>query len=593
MPWTLPAAACAILEDRLATQSRARIFHNASEIIECSDVDGVVPALERLEAAVGNGFHAVGYLSYELGYAFEPKLSRIIPERRNMPLMWFAVCEPPLCIRAKSLDEFFAQLGPPPPIACLRAAADQEAHAEKLRRVLEYIEAGDIYQANITFPMRFAYDGDPLKLYAALRVLQPVSHGGFLRMADKTLLSVSPELWIDIDGHHATMRPMKGTVARGANALADEAAKTALLADAKQLAENLMIVDLLRNDFSRIAEIGTVRVPALFTLETYPGFHALTSTIAAQIKPGITLRQMIEALFPCGSIVGVPKIRAREIIRELEPQARDVYTGSIGAISPGGKMRFNVAIRTVVLGADGEASLGVGGGIVADSDPAAEYQEARLKARFLDGLQENYQLIETFRLSAAHGLVRIKLHMDRLEHSALKLGFVFDRAGAEAELATLPATSVDLRVRLTLARDGTLKIETQPLATPSKGILRVMIAKKRLDPGDPFLRHKTTRRDLYESAFAQATETGFDEAIFLNRRGEIAEACRSTVFIETQNGLATPDLESGVLPGVLRQSLIESGQAYTKTLFLGDLRETKKFFLGSSLRGLRGAVLIE
>lgn len=315
--------------------------------------------------------------------------------------------------------------------------------------------------------MRFRYAGDPLALYGALRAGQPVAHGGVVALGDRTVLSVSPERFVQVCGDEAMTRPMKGTGARGLDPDADETARQAVAADPKQQTENLMIVDLLRNDPARISTPGSVRTPSLFTVETYPTFHALTSTVTAQLRPGVGLRERIAALFPCGSIVGAPKIRASEVIRELEAEPRGVYTGAIGVVEPGGDMAFNVAIRTAVISADGAGRYGVGGGIVADSDPLAEYDEALLKARVLQDLATDYGLIETWRWSpggGSFGWICISIG----SASSAKLGFRFDRPEAEARLgAGARAWSDrdgDQRVRLLLARTGGLTITREAVA---------------------------------------------------------------------------------------------------------------------------------
>ena len=284
-----------------------------------------------------------------------------MPAPSATPLLWLGLFDPPAQVEGAALDRMFAGLGPPPPIR-LAHVEDRARHVAGVQEALRLIVAGDIYQVNLTFPVDFRYPGDPLALYAAMRARQPVAHGGVAALGDVTVLSVSPELWISVSDDAAMARPMKGTVARGKNAAEDAAARAALVADPKQRAENLMIVDLLRNDLSRISVPGTVRVPALFTVETYPSLHTMTSTVIGRLRTGTNLREKVAALFPCGSVVGAPKIRAGEIIRALEPSPRGFYTGALGAIAPNGDMRFNVAIRTAVLGADGSGRYGVGGG---------------------------------------------------------------------------------------------------------------------------------------------------------------------------------------------------------------------------------------
>ena len=349
-----------------------------------------------------------------------------------------------------------------------------------------------------------------------------------------------------------------------------------------------MIVDLLRNDLSRISEQGSVKVPALFSVETYPGFHTLTSTVASQLRPGLSLLEQVQALFPCGSVTGAPKLRAMEIIRELEAAPRDVYTGSLGMIAPDGNLSFNVAIRTATLLPDGEGVYGVGGGIVVDSRPAEEYAECRLKARVLTDLAEDYGLIET--LCWSGGYVRLALHLERLTASAAALGFRFERELVRARLGEMEAAfpvGEDRRVRCELRRDGTFQIMAAPMPPAAAGTLRIAVASRRVDAGDPFLRHKTTRRAVYERAFAEAAAQGCDDALLLNRQGFVTETSRSTGFVERVVVLLTPPLEHGLLPGVLRRELIDTGAAREAPLRLDDLRRAGRWFVGNSLRGLQ------
>ena len=355
-----------LLENRLAPDQPALLFRDPVSVVRCDKADEVDDALDRIQAGLARGLHAAGMLSYELGQALEPRLSGKTHRRSKTPLLWFGLFEAPHRVESRHLDAAFSSLAPPPPLRGLRPAHGLAEHVKGVRRILDLIAAGDIYQANLTFPIRFRFDGSPLALYAALRSRQPVAHGGFAAIGDFDVLSVSPELWLEVVDNQAVTRPMKGTTARGSDPSSDAAAKRALAACPKQRAENLMIVDLLRNDLARICDPGTVAVPKLFTVETYPSLHTLTSTVTGRLRGGLGLRDKLAALFPCGSIVGAPKIRAAEIIGGLEQGPRGVYTGALGRIAPNGDMAFNVAIRTAVIARDGRGVYGVGGGIVAN-----------------------------------------------------------------------------------------------------------------------------------------------------------------------------------------------------------------------------------
>ena len=595
-----------LLEDRLDRAAPARLYRDPLEVVRCDDPQDAEAAIARVEAAVAGGLHAAGFLAYELGYALEPALRpRMLDgmlDGRDTPLLWFGLFNGPESLAARDLDAALADAGPPPPISGLTAGLGRAEYRAKIEDILRLIRAGDVYQVNQTFPMTFGYAGSPLALYAALRARQPVAHGSLIGLDDRAILSVSPELFVEVAEGCATVRPMKGTAARGAEPRADAQAREALAADPKQRAENLMIVDLLRNDLSRISAPGSVRTPALFTVESFPTFHTLTSTITARLRPDAGLRERIAALFPCGSIVGEPKIRAAEIIADLEAAPRGVYTGAIGVIAPGGTMRFSVAIRTAVVTEDGRGRYGVGGGIVADSDPDAEYDEALLKARVLSDLATDYGLIETLRWSSDRGFIRLERHLDRLCDSARRLGFRLDRAdGAQALADAARAWSgAERRVRLVLAREGAIAITSEPATAPAEGPtvgptagpLRVGLATVALDAADPFLRHKTTQRAPYEQAFAEAAAQGLDEAVLLNRDGLIADGSRNSVFLARDGRLVTPHVAAGALPGVLRAELIASGQAVEGDIRPQALRGAEAWFLGNSLHGLRRARLV-
>jgi len=342
-----------------------------------ADVPGEVPsAFAAMEQAKAEGFWLAGYASYELGYVFSPKLSDLIPTDMTTPLLHFGVFDAPMALQPQH-SHAPAFLTKPEPIW------DQVQYDAAFVRLKDYIAAGDIYQANLTFPLEARYSGTPLALYQKLREKQPVPYGAFVDLGGPVLLSRSPELFfaVDITGQIET-KPMKGTAARGLTPTEDAANIEWLRTSEKNLAENLMIVDLMRNDISRLAEVGSVKVPDLFSIETYATLHQMTSRIVAQLLPGITLHDIFAALFPCGSITGAPKIRAMQIIRSLETQARHVYCGSIGWIAPNSTMQFNVAIRTLACHKNGTVHLNVGGGIVHDSTAKEEYAEAIMKSRY-------------------------------------------------------------------------------------------------------------------------------------------------------------------------------------------------------------------
>lgn len=358
---------------------RALLFDAPKEIIVARDASEVARAFARMEAASRAGLHLAGYASYELGYALEPKLAaRPSPESRT-PLLLFGAFAAPRAVN----QDFGADL--PESRISLQPAWTSEEYAQRFQKCRDYIFAGDVYQINLTFPLYGRFEGEPLALYRALRKRQPVAYGGVVALGAETIVSLSPEVFFDARDRQIRARPMKGTARRGFMPPEDMARAQYLVEDEKSRAENLMIVDLLRNDLSRLAEVGSVKVTDLFTVQTYPTLHQMTSGIEAKLRENVTLAELFSGLFPCGSVTGAPKIRAMEIIRDLECAARGVYCGSLGVISPDGDMRFNVAIRTLTIFPDHELVCNVGSAIVADSTAREEYEECLIKARFLTG----------------------------------------------------------------------------------------------------------------------------------------------------------------------------------------------------------------
>ena len=559
----------------------------------CFDGTSGLGALEsffaQAEEAGRRGEWVVLAADYELGACFEPAVPRF-PSVQPVLRGW-------IFAEAQRLDksgvaDFLGSF-----LACLtdhervagvaeiRPALTAEEHAAKVSRVRSWIAQGDCYQINLTFPLQFRHFGHPLALYAALRRRQPVRYGAYVSVPGGPLLSLSPELFFERTGKRVVTRPMKGTAPRGSNPEEDVRNRAALLSSAKERAENIMIVDLLRNDLGRLAEPGKVHVEALCEGEAYPTVWQVVSTISADL-PKACLFDIFRALFPCGSITGAPKIRAMQCIAELESAPRGLYTGALGWVAPGGDCRFNVAIRTLELGYDGYGRLGIGGGIVIDADPAHEYAECLWKARFLTGFDPGFELVETLRLESGEYPL-LAGHLRRLGSSAKDLGFACNveviRNGLLAHAAE-NAAAVH-RVRLTLTHAGAWEIASAAFSDDSSP-KRALVAADVLDAHDYLLRHKTTARSRYDRVLASLTACPdvFD-AIFLNTRGEVCEGARSNVFVERAGTLLTPPLASGLLPGVLRQHLLESGRAVEQVLTLADLAG-RPFYLGNALRGL-------
>jgi para-aminobenzoate synthetase/4-amino-4-deoxychorismate lyase len=466
----------------------------------------------------------------------------------------------------------------------VRANVSEAQFTAALGRIHELIAAGDTYQVNYTYRLRFDAFGSIHALYERLRARQPVPYGALIALPDNTaLLSFSPELFIRHAGGELLARPMKGTAPaaprEAENADAENARRSAALAlDPKNRAENLMIVDLLRNDLGRVAQTGSVEVSKLFDVQRYSSVLQMTSTVRAQLRPGAALADIFAALYPCGSITGAPKRRTMEIIRELEPAPRGIYTGAIGwfdppaetapvGLAPIGDFCLSVPIRTLALAAPENGvrpgELGVGAGIVYDSIAADEYAECRLKALFLTGLENQFELFETIRASRDEGCRHRDLHLARMAQSARWFGMPFDVARVGAALdeacAAFP-TAERYRLRLALGQDGQFTLQSAPLAALNEPVGLLVSA----DPNDAteadalFARHKTSIRTRYDAAWRAAEQQGGFDTLFFNRRGELAEGGRSNVFVRIDGRWLTPPLSCGVLPGIMRAVLLDA-----------------------------------
>lgn len=578
-----------LILDNAAADS-LRIFVAPKRILRADSPEEIAPLLEAVERERAARHYVAGYFSYELGYALEKRLERF--GGGQGPLAWFGVFGPPDTITAeKALAGFQrgrAYVGP------LSPEWDEEVYRVRFERVKGLIAAGDFYQANLTFRAHFAFLGDPLALYATLRKHSAGRYSAYIDDGARHILSFSPELFFAVAPNGTiTAKPMKGTAPRGGDTATDAAEREGLLKSEKNRAENLMIVDLLRNDISRIAEAGSVAVPELFAVETYPTLHQMVSTATATLKPGVTAGEMIRALFPCGSITGAPKIRAMEVLGELETSPRGVYCGAIGFFAPDGSAEFNVAIRTLTI-SGGRGELGIGGGVVQDSVAEDEYDEALLKAHYFTASRRPIELIETLRWSKEEGFVRLERHLARMARSAKVLGLSFDDTRArdvldEATYAlALPEQdNVSHRLRLTLDETGEIACTTARLG-PSKEHWRCAVSPLRLLSTDALAAHKINWRETYEGENARLCPP-YDEVLFLNERDEVVEASRTNIFVDRDGMLLTPPLSSGCLPGILREELMAEGRCQEAVLRIEDL--AGGFFLGNSLRGLFPATL--
>jgi para-aminobenzoate synthetase/4-amino-4-deoxychorismate lyase len=518
----------------------------------------------------------VGFVAYEAAPAFDPAL--VVPHADPAcPLAWFAVFDSPDPAAPPAESGRFR-------CTPWRLATGRPAFDQAIESIRAGITAGDYYQVNYTSRCRAGFTGDPAVLFEALRQAQPNGYGCFIDGGEWQLLSVSPELFFDwrSDGTLST-RPMKGTAPRHADAAADARAAAEMQASAKERAENLMIVDLLRNDLARIAVLGTVRVPRLFQAEALPTAWQMTSTVECATRPGTGLPEVFAALFPCGSVTGAPKIAAMASIARLEEAPRGIYCGAIGLIRPGGHATFSVGIRSVWLRQpQGSAECGIGSGITLDSTADGEYAEWLVKRRFLMRATAGFELIETLRLEAGRYWL-LEGHWQRLWASAMHFGFPLALERFDAALAQVAENhpTGSWRIRLLVDRRGHVRTEAHALEVTSSPVT-VSLAHAPMDSGDEFLRHKTTERTAYDR---HAPPGGSFDTLLWNEYGHVTEFIRGNVVVELEGRRLTPPVADGLLPGVLRADLLARGEIVEQSVARADLKRATGLWFINSVRG--------
>ena len=560
-------------------------FCDCETVITAHSPDQVIPALAAVEQAVARGRHAAGYVAYEAAAGVNPDLP--VSGQDTMPLVWFGIFAQRIDVSDSSTSDTAGDCTVSP----LELATDKPAYLAAVNTIREAISRGETYQVNFTTRQRFQIDGDPYTLYRRMCRNQQAAFCAWLDIGTHRILSASPELFFALNHELLTMRPMKGTAPRLPGAEDDLRQWEALAASDKERAENLMIVDLVRNDLSRIAVTGTVAVPSLFDVETYPTVHQMTSTVTARLRPEVGMAGIFQALFPCGSVTGAPKRRSMEIIAELESSPRGVYCGAIGYISPGREVVFSVAIRTAVIdAATGNAEIGIGSGITWGSNAESEFEECLAKGAFLTRCADEFSLIETIRHDR-EGYLLLERHLLRMAASAAYFGFSCDMDLLRSRLSDLEATLTGThKVRILLAYDGSVQIEAAALPEPAPtGAPEVAVSQTRIDPADPFLYHKTTRRELYEQELRSHPDCY--DVIFLNQQQQVTEGCFNSIVVSIAGDLLTPALECGLLPGVLRAELLEAGAVREAVLTLDDLRAADRIWLVNSVRGWRECTL--
>jgi para-aminobenzoate synthetase/4-amino-4-deoxychorismate lyase len=559
-------------------------FKHPRQIVTATKLDEVLPALRALETAVDqNGWYAAGFISYEAAPAFDSAF--FAHPSKDFPLLWFGLYPEPQRTSSLQPQTGAYKLGKWVP------SVNRKTYNAAIAQVKYHIAIGNTYQVNYTFRLRNNFTGSAWSLFVDMVNAQVPGYSAFLDIGDFIICSASPELFFHLDGSTVTCRPMKGTVKRGRTPSDDVAMANWLSNSVKNRAENVMIVDMIRNDLGRLAKTASIRVPELFITERYPSLWQMTSTVTAEIHARFS--EILTALFPSGSITGAPKVSTMKIIATLETTPRRIYTGAIGYLAPGRKAQFSVAIRTLLIEPQaGLAEYGIGGGIVWDSTTRDEYAEALLKASVLTARSPDFSLLETLRWTPQEGFFLLAQHLQRLAGSAAYFDFSFDHEKLETALLdaarNLPPSPH--RLRLLLDRDGSITIQPFPLADEPEAPLRVRLALEPVSSDDVFLYHKTTWRLVYDKPRQSLPE--YDDVLLYNERNELTESSIANLVLDLDGELVTPPVACGLLAGTFRAHLLAQGTIREKVVSISDLPRCRQIFLINSVRGWQKAEII-
>ncbi|WP_232225610.1 aminodeoxychorismate synthase component I [Oceanobacillus manasiensis] len=551
-------------------------FTNPIEVITASSIEEVLPSLKRVQQAINQGKYAAGYVSYEAAPAFDSAFA--VNQNPDLPLVWFGVFEEPSTDPFTSKRRF--ETGEWSPLT------QKQDYLHRITAIKEAIRKGITYQVNYTIRLISQFSGDSVAYYHHLSNAQASNYSAYINDGKHTMISASPELFFHLSNKTIVTKPMKGTAARGNTLQQDKQQRNWLYNSEKNRAENVMIVDLLRNDLGRIAKPGTVKVPKLFNIESYPTVHQMTSTVTAELEENTELPEVFEALFPCGSITGAPKASTMEVIKGLEEQPRNVYCGAIGYITPDMEAIFNVPIRTVQIeNITGEAIYGVGGGITWDSDSEEEYEEVLTKSKILQTERTPFQLLETIGYANGNFIV-LENHLNRLKRSADYFHFQVNTSEIKEKLMNLEkqlSTEDRWKIRLLLSKNGRIKLETQLLKSTSLPI-QIELAANAVDKETIFLYHKTTNRAVYQAMF-QYADDNTEDILLWNQAEELTECTMGNIVAEIDGHYYTPPVKCGLLPGTYRQDLLDKGLIQERVIPKNILPQCTNLWMINSVRG--------
>jgi para-aminobenzoate synthetase/4-amino-4-deoxychorismate lyase len=565
-----------VLFEDYTAHGRSFIFDGSAEEISARENHEVIPTMRRVEAAVRRGYHAAGFISYEAAPGFDADLR--VKSSSDFPLLWFGIFKERREINAG----YFFREGDFE-LSEWQPSIDEAQYQNAVEEIRERIAAGDTYQVNFTFRLQGKFQGDAFSLYHQLCRSQRAGYCAYISFGKYRIISTSPELFFHWKDGRLTTRPMKGTHRRGRITTEDAQFAEQLQISMKERAENVMIVDLLRNDMGRISEHGSVSVPKLFEIERYPTVLQMTSTITSRLLPHVGFTEILQALFPSGSVTGAPKISTIKIISQLEDSPRQIYTGAIGFVSPEKEAMFNVAIRTLLIDTQTEhAEIGVGSGITYSSSPKAEYEECLLKAKFTEQRIPEFALLETMLYESHHGYFLLDRHLSRLEDSASYFGFYFNKEKIDHALQEAASSMQEgnHKVRLLLHRDGRVVVEKK--SVQDKSCTTVAIAKEPVNSNEVFLFHKTTHREVY--AARAASRPDCDDVLLVNEKGELTESTIANLVVRIDGKDYTPPVSCGLLAGTFRAELLAQGKITKRVLYPADLQKAEAIFLINSVR---------
>ncbi len=557
------------------------------EIVSVYKKDDLDYAFKLIQKLIKKNYFGYSLINYEAGFLFEQKLEVFLKDE-NKKLIQFVFFDESGTRKLKSSKIIFddrTKTGYL--ISGFRMNKSEAQFTDDIQKIKQHIKEGDTYQVNYTVKGKFKFSGSPSLLFQKLLFNQSARYSAIINNDEEFIVSLSPELFFSKRGKRILSKPMKGTIHRGLNHSSDSLLEKELVTSEKDRAENVMIVDLIRNDFGKICNFGSVTVPELFKTEKYESLYQLVSTVRGRLKRKTKIREIIKSIFPCGSVTGAPKIRTMEIINEIEKENRDIYTGSIGLITPQ-EIKMNVAIRTVTLSkSNGEGVIGLGSGIVWDSDPNKEYEEVLLKSNFLTHQLDYFEIFETMRYE--NGSIKfISEHLNRMKIASDYFLFKYNYKNIVVELEKSILTldkNVVKKIKLSLTKWGEIKIEISDI-TEINDEVSMIISESRINSGDPFRYFKTTNRKLYDDEYSIFKSDGFYEVLYLNEREEVTEGSRSNIFLRKGNSWFTPPSTAGILPGIFRKYfMLTNSDVSEKSLRIEDLIKADELILTNALRG--------